>query len=63
MRTTINLNDHQLLRAAKHCAVAKKVPKIRINFTLVFTEAYNWRALGWLKKHSDLRKTYLKPGS
>lgn len=31
-----------------------------MNFTLVFTDAYNRRALRWLKKHPDLRKTYLK---
>nr|VFJ48480.1 MAG: mRNA-degrading endonuclease (mRNA interferase) YafQ, toxin component of the YafQ-DinJ toxin-antitoxin module [Candidatus Kentron sp. DK] len=31
-----------------------------MNFALVFTEAYNRRALRWLKKHPDLRKTYLK---
>nr|VFJ59964.1 MAG: hypothetical protein BECKDK2373B_GA0170837_10888 [Candidatus Kentron sp. DK] len=31
-----------------------------MSFTLVFTDAYNRRAQRWLKKHPDLRKTYLK---
>ena len=29
-------------------------------FTLVFTESYNRRAAPWLKRHPDLRGTYLK---
>ncbi len=31
-----------------------------MSFTLVFTEGYNRRAAKWLKKHPDLRGTYLK---
>ena len=31
-----------------------------MSFTLVFTDAYNRRALRWLKRHPDLRQTYLK---
>ena len=29
-------------------------------FRLVFTESYNRRAVRWLKRHPDLRGTYLK---
>ena len=31
-----------------------------MRFALVFTDAYNRRALRWLKKHPDLRQIYLK---
>lgn len=31
-----------------------------MSFALVFTDAYNRRALRWLKKHPDLRQIYLK---
>ncbi len=31
-----------------------------MSYVLVFTEAYNRRALRWLKKHPDLRSQYLK---
>ena len=31
-----------------------------MSFALVFTEAYNRRALRWLKKHPELRQIYLK---
>ena len=31
-----------------------------MSFALVFTEAYNRRALRWLKRHPDLRQIYLK---
>ena len=31
-----------------------------MSFALVFTDAYNRRALRWLKKHPDLRPIYLK---
>ena len=31
-----------------------------MGFALVFTDAYNRRALRWLKKHPDLRQIYLK---
>jgi mRNA-degrading endonuclease YafQ of YafQ-DinJ toxin-antitoxin module len=31
-----------------------------MTFTLVFTESYNRRASRWLKRHPDLRPTYLK---
>lgn len=31
-----------------------------MNYTLVFTEAYERRALRWLKRHPDLRQQYLK---
>jgi len=31
-----------------------------MSFALVFTDAYNQRALRWLKKHPDLRQIYLK---
>jgi mRNA-degrading endonuclease YafQ of YafQ-DinJ toxin-antitoxin module len=31
-----------------------------MGFALVFTESYNRRALRWLKRHPDLRQTYLK---
>lgn len=31
-----------------------------MSFTLVFTDAYNRRALRWLKKHPDLRQIYLE---
>ena len=32
----------------------------KMPFTLVFTESYNRRAVRWLKRHPDLRGTYLK---
>ncbi len=31
-----------------------------MSYTLVFTEAYNRRAVRWLKRHPDLRQQYLK---
>lgn len=31
-----------------------------MSYRLVFTEAYNRRALRWLKRHPDLRQQYLK---
>jgi mRNA-degrading endonuclease YafQ of YafQ-DinJ toxin-antitoxin module len=31
-----------------------------MSFALVFTEAYNRRALRWLKRHPELRQIYLK---
>ena len=31
-----------------------------MSFSLVFTDSYNRRAAKWLKKHSELRATYLK---
>lgn len=31
-----------------------------MNYVLIFTEAYDRRALRWLKKHPDLRQQYLK---
>jgi mRNA-degrading endonuclease YafQ of YafQ-DinJ toxin-antitoxin module len=31
-----------------------------MSFALVFTEAYNRRALRWLRRHPDLRQIYLK---
>jgi mRNA-degrading endonuclease YafQ of YafQ-DinJ toxin-antitoxin module len=31
-----------------------------MSFSLVFTDSYNRRAAKWLKKHSELRTTYLK---
>jgi mRNA-degrading endonuclease YafQ of YafQ-DinJ toxin-antitoxin module len=31
-----------------------------MNYVLVFTDAYNRRALGWLNKHPDLKSQYLK---
>jgi len=31
-----------------------------MSFSLVFTDAYNRRAQRWLKRHPDLRQTYLK---
>ena len=31
-----------------------------MGFALVFTDAYNRRALRWLKKHPELRQIYLK---
>ena len=31
-----------------------------MTYRLVFTEAYNRRALRWLKRHPDLRSIYLK---
>ena len=31
-----------------------------MSYTLVFTESYNRRAAKWLKRHPDLRTTYLK---
>ena len=31
-----------------------------MSFALVFTDAYNRRALRWLKKHPELRQIYLK---
>ena len=31
-----------------------------MNYVLVFTDAYIRRALGWLKKHPDLKSQYLK---
>lgn len=31
-----------------------------MSFKLVFTDAYNRRALRWLKRHPDLRLQYLK---
>ena len=31
-----------------------------MSFTLVFTNSYNRRAAKWLKRHPDLRATYLK---
>ena len=31
-----------------------------MSFTLVFTDGYNRRAAKWLKRHPDLRATYLK---
>ena len=31
-----------------------------MSFTLVFTDSYNRRAAKWLKRHPDLRATYLK---
>lgn len=31
-----------------------------MSYVLVFTDAYNRRALRWLKKHPDLRQQYLK---
>jgi len=31
-----------------------------VSFTLVFTDSYNRRAAKWLKRHPDLRATYLK---
>ena len=31
-----------------------------MSWTLVFTEAYDRRALHWLKRHPDLRQQYLK---
>jgi mRNA-degrading endonuclease YafQ of YafQ-DinJ toxin-antitoxin module len=31
-----------------------------MTYVLVFTEAYERRALRWLKKHPDLRRQYLK---
>lgn len=31
-----------------------------MSYVLVFTDAYNRRALRWLKKHPDLRSQYLK---
>lgn len=31
-----------------------------MSYTLVFTDAYNRRARRWLKRHPDLRQTYLK---
>ncbi len=32
----------------------------KMPFTLVFTESYSRRAARWLKRHPDLRGTYLK---
>ena len=32
----------------------------KMPFTLVFTESYHRRAARWLKRHPDLRGTYLK---
>ena len=31
-----------------------------MSYVLVFTDAYNRRALRWLKKHPDLKSQYLK---
>lgn len=31
-----------------------------MSYRLVFTEAYNRRAVRWLKKHPELRQQYLK---
>ena len=31
-----------------------------MSWTLVFTDAYDRRALRWLKRHPDLRQQYLK---
>ena len=31
-----------------------------MSHVLVFTDAYNRRALGWLKKHPDLKSQHLK---
>lgn len=31
-----------------------------MSFALVFTEAYDRRAIRWLKRHPDLRQQYLK---
>lgn len=31
-----------------------------MSYTLVFTEAYERRAVRWLKRHPDLRQQYLK---
>ncbi|MDP2025698.1 plasmid stabilization protein [Sulfuriferula sp.] len=31
-----------------------------MSYTLVFTEAYERRALRWLKRHPELRQQYLK---
>lgn len=31
-----------------------------MSYSLVFTEAYDRRAIRWLKKHPDLRQQYLK---
>ena len=31
-----------------------------MSYSLVFTDSYNRRAAKWLKKHSELRATYLK---
>ena len=31
-----------------------------MNYVLVFTDAYNRRALRWLKKHPHLKSQYLK---
>ena len=31
-----------------------------MSYTLVFTDAYNRRAVRWLKRHPDLRQQYLK---
>ena len=31
-----------------------------MSYVLIFTEAYDSRALRWLKKHPDLRMQYLK---
>ena len=31
-----------------------------MSYALVFTDAYNRRALGWLKKHPDLKSQHLK---
>jgi mRNA-degrading endonuclease YafQ of YafQ-DinJ toxin-antitoxin module len=31
-----------------------------MNFSLVFTDRYNQRATKWLKKHPELRASYLK---
>jgi mRNA-degrading endonuclease YafQ of YafQ-DinJ toxin-antitoxin module len=31
-----------------------------MSYVLVFTEAYNRRAVRWLKRHPDLRQQYLK---
>ncbi|MDO9011654.1 MAG: plasmid stabilization protein [Gallionella sp.] len=31
-----------------------------MSYVLVFTDAYNRRALRWLKKHPELRSQYLK---
>jgi mRNA-degrading endonuclease YafQ of YafQ-DinJ toxin-antitoxin module len=31
-----------------------------VSFALVFTDSYNRRAAKWLKRHPDLRATYLK---
>jgi mRNA-degrading endonuclease YafQ of YafQ-DinJ toxin-antitoxin module len=31
-----------------------------MTYRLVFTDAYNRRALRWLKRHPDLRQIYLK---